>query len=346
MVLLSFKRGISQVSGTKRFVLFAWFINTLFALSLAVPLLNQLDGYIGGTVMEERLLAEMQASWFETYQFDFEKSEIARLVDYSIFGYAPFLVHLESALEGSFLKSIGNVFYALLFRWHLDTSAISLLTLFGFLYLCMNSFLAGGFIGVFAKEYRISFPEFLMEGGKYFGRFFRLSLLSFLISYLFFILIVDSLNDGIANWTRNAASEEVPFRYYMIRGVAVLLTLGVLNMLFDYARIRIVVEERTSVFGAFLAGARIAFRKFFQAFGLFLLLGFIGLALIALYALLEARIPQDSFWSLVLLLLLQQMYIIARIWLKAGFYACQTNLFREMAKEEHSALVSAATHTN
>jgi hypothetical protein len=64
------------------------------------------------------------------------------------------------------------------------------------------------------------------------------------------------------------------------------------------------------------------------------LLSFLGVILIAVYALLESQIPQDSYWPLFALFLLQQLYVIARLWVRASFYGCQTRLYRERARDE------------
>jgi hypothetical protein len=68
--------------------------------------------------------------------------------------------------------------------------------------------------------------------------------------------------------------------------------------------------------------------SFSQTYGLYLLLSALGGALIAIYALLEAQIAQDAFWPLVIVFLIQQAYMIARMWLKACFYSSQTHLYR------------------
>lgn len=337
MITSSLKNGIAKVSGTKRMVAFVWFINVLFALTLALPLLTQLNGYLRTSTMDEKLLKQMDASWFETYQFDFEKSEIAKLMDYSIFGYAPFLNHLEAQLSGTFVKAIGGFLYDFIFRWEINPGRISLLFALGFFYVCVGNFFAGGFIGMYAKDYRTSLSEFFMDSAKYFGKFFRLSLFSLLVYYLFFTFLVDWVSDAIPQWTQNTPSEAIPFRYYMIAGGLTWLVLSFFFMILDYARIRIVIEDRTSVLSASFAGARFAFSNFLNTFGLYLLLGIIGIAFIAMYALLESQVPQTSFWLIVLVFVLQQLYMIARFWLKATWYASQTSLYYKISTKEGSA---------
>jgi len=333
-ILSSFKQGFKQTAKTKRMILFAWLVNVLFALVVALPFLNTLNGYVRDTIMDEKLLAQMDPTWYETLRADFEKNDLMQSFNYTIFGYAPFLNHLEMTLNGAFVKSIGNFLNSLIFRLEVAPTRTSILVLLGLLYLGLTSFLAGGFISMYAKDHRSTFSEFLADGGRYFGKFFRLTLLALLVYYLFFTLLVDWVNSGIPRWTQNVPSEESPFLYYMIKGGVVLVILSILAMIFDYARIRVVVDVRTSSLFAFLAGARFGFKNFVRAYGLYLLLSFIGLLLIALYALLEAQIPQDSYWPLVLVFLLQQLYVIGRMWLKAGFYACQTHLYRSHGREE------------
>lgn len=340
MITSSLKHGIAKVSETKRMVAFAWFVNVLFALALALPLLTQLNGYLRTSTLDEKLLKQMDAAWFETYQFDFEKSEIAGLMNYSIFGYAPFLNHFEAQLSGKFVKAIGGFLYDVIFRWEINPAHISLLFALGFFYACIGNFFAGGFIGMYANGNRTSLNEFFMDSAKYFGRFFRLSLFSLLVYYLFFTFLVDWISDAIPEWTQNAASEAIPFRYYMIAGALTWFVLSLFFMIFDYARIRIVIEDRTSVLAASFAGARFAFSNFLNTFGLYLLLGIIGVAFIAIYALLESQIPQTSFWPIVLVFVLQQLYMIARFWLKVTWYASQTSLYRELAFKEQAGRVA------
>ncbi|MEK6754942.1 MAG: hypothetical protein AABZ02_02200 [Bacteroidota bacterium] len=333
-IISSFKQGLRQVSHTKRMVLFAWFVNVLFALVLALPFLNTLDGYLRGTVMDERLLHQVDPAWGETFRMDFEKSELVRGVDNTIFGYAPFFSHLEMTLNGAFVKSIGDFLSGLIFRLQIASGYTSIIILLGLLYVGATSFLAGGFISIYSKDHRPTFTEFVADGGKYFGKFFRLALVALLVYYLFFTLLVDWVNRGIPRWTEGAPSEETAFLYYMVKGIVVLFLLSVITMIFDYARIRIVVDVRTSAVFAFFAGARFTLVYFLRAYGLYVLLCAVGVVLIVLYALLEAQVPQDSYWPLVIVFLLQQVYMIARMWLKAGFYACQTHFYREEAKSE------------
>ncbi len=340
-IISTFKDGITQVSRTKRMILFAWFINVLFALVLALPALKQLDGYLRDTVMDEHILNQMDPAWAESYRADMEKSELSRVVDNTIYGYAPFFNHLEMQMNGTFIRTLGDFLYDFFIRWEINPGATSLLFFLCLLYVCTSTFLAGGFIGIYSKEYRSTFTEFLMDGARYFGKFFRLSLVALLVYYLFFAVVVNWINTAIPRWTQFEASETTPFTYYMIKDIAVLLILSFLFMIFDYARIRMVVDDRTSALASTAAGVQFTFSHFLTTYGLYLLLTLFGVLLIVIYAILEKIIPQNSYWPLVLLFIVQQAYMLARFFLKGSFYACQTGLYQTVARQEHLKGVSA-----
>lgn len=344
-IMSSFSQGFKLTSRTKRMILFAWFLNVLFAMVLALPALKQLDGYLRTSVMDEKILQQMDPAWMDSYRVDMEKSEHSRALDYTVSGYAPFLNHLEMQMEGGFIRTLAGFLYDFFVRWQLNPGSFSLLFLISLVYVCVNTFLAGGFVGIYSRDYRSSFPEFLMECAKYFGKFFRITLVALIIYYLFFFVIVDWINNSISDWTQGNASETVPYAYYMIRNVVVLVLLSFLFMIFDYARIRMVVDDRTSALGATVAGARFAVPRLVRTYGLYLLLTAIGFVLIVIYAVIEKSLPQSAYWPLVFLFVFQQLYMVARLWLKATFYASQITMYRTVSQQEHQKALSAAPAT-
>ena len=344
-IVSSFKQGVKLAARTKRMILFAWFLNVLFAMVLALPAMKQLDGYLRNSVMDEKILQHLDPAWAETYRVDMEKSEYTRSLDYTIFGYAPFLNHLEMQMEGGFIKTLSGFLYDFFVRWQLNPGQFSLLFFISLLYVCVNTFLAGAFVGIYSKDYRSSFPEFLMDGARYFGKFFRIALVALIVYYLFFAVIVDWFNNSIYQWTQGSASETLPYAYYMIRNFVVLLILSGLFMVFDYARVRMVVDDRTSALGSTAAGVRFAIPRLTNTYGLYLLLTVIGFLIIIVYAIIEKALPQDSYWPLVFLFVAQQCYMVARFWLKATFYASQITMYRTISQQEHLKSLSAVTET-
>lgn len=334
-ILQAFRIGFRQAWQAKRMVFFAWIVNVVLAFTVALPIVNLLDEYIGSTVYEEKLLQGLDSNWFDTFRADHQEHSLVRSFDYTITGYAPFFAHYEMFLSGVVLKAIGNFLVDLVFRWRVGIEYLGPVTILTFVYLLASTFLAGSFIGSFAKPYRVTFQEFLMEGAKYFGKFFRISLVFLIIGLVFFEGIVDWWTGSIPSMTQDSPSEWTPFMHYMIRNAVILIVLGILILCFDYAKIRTVVDDRFSALFATWAGMRFVFSNFAATAGLFLLLVVTGLGFIVLYALLQSTLSVSGYWSMVLLFLFQQLYIAARLSVRAMAYASQTQLYQSRMRIEH-----------
>lgn len=334
-ILPALRIGWHQVNQTRRMVVFAWLINVTIALIVAIPLLITLNNYIRGTVAEDQLLEQIDSNWFQTFRADNESNDLVDALDYSIFGYAPFLAHYQLYLNGYVVKNIGNFFFDLIFKWRLGLEYLGIMTILSFVYVLASTFLAGGFIGAYAKTYRVSFQEFLIEGAKYFGKFFRLSLLSLIVYVLLFEIVFDWWSNSIPVWTAQERSEMVPFVHYMIRNGIAVLVFGFVTLCFDYAKIRMVVDDRISALFASWAGVSFVFKHIGSTTGLYILLSIAGIVLIVLYALIEGAIAQTGYWTILFVFLVQNIYFLARMCLKATFYASQTQLYQAKAALDH-----------
>jgi hypothetical protein len=339
--LSAFSKGLTKVNGNKRFILFAWFVNIVFGLILAWPMLNQLDAYIAPTIQEENLLQRFDENWYGTFRIDLEKSEIARMLNPTMLGTAPFFSHLDGVLGGNAIRAVGGFLKEWITGFEFRP-AFGLLMLLLLIYTLVSTFLAGGFISAYAQERSLTIKEFLAKASIYFGRFFRLFLILVILFYVV-ALLIDLLNRGIMGATATSPSEMTPFVFYMIRNVVVFFVLAILVTCIDYAKIRLVVDDRWSAIGAFGTGFKFTFTNFGKTFPLLLLLVLIGVVLMALYGVLENLLPQTGYWTIVLVFILQQLYMIGRICLKGLFYASQTVLFSGIAAEQHTAQAGAVS---
>jgi hypothetical protein len=110
------------------------------------------------------------------------------------------------------------------------------------------------------------------------------------------------------------------------------------NLLFDYAKVRIVVEDRHSALGALAAAARFIRRHAREVLGLYLLNGLTFIALLAAWAAVAPGAGGSGF-SMWASLILTQLYIVARLLLKLQFLASQTALFQ--VNLAHASYVAA-----
>jgi hypothetical protein len=168
---------------------------------------------------------------------------------------------------------------------------------------------------------------FFAACGTHFWRFARLGLVAFLVYFVLFAGVHEWLFDVVyPRLTRNLAVERTAF---LIRlgcyGVFGLLLI-VCNLVFDYARIRVVVEDRRSAVGALIAGSRFV-RRNRGALWLYLLNGCAFVALVLAYALLSPGAPRSGV-RMWLTLGIGELYVVLRHYLKLVFYASETSYFQ------------------
>ena len=341
LITSSLKEGVSRANNSKRVLFFLLFVNILVTSIVAMRFLTSLENYVKDTVMEEKLLGEFDFAWYSAYQFDFQKNEYMTSFSPWVFGYSVFYQNTEALLNGNTFKPIGNFVKDLIFGFKVSASTLGPIALLGLLYVLIGNFTSGGLLGIYNKSAKFFlFSEFLESGARYFGKLFRLSLLALILYFLFFVLLVDPITGKVSDWTANSPSEVTPFVYYMVKNVLVLFVLLFINMAFDYAKIKMVVEDRISSLLAMFSAFGFCFKNFFRVYTLYILIGLIGILFIVLYSWIESLIPQTSFSTILVVFLLQQLYMFWKIWRKGTFYASQLTLYKEVTQQEESLLPS------
>jgi hypothetical protein len=198
--------------------------------------------------------------------------------------------------------------------------------------------LSGGVLDRFARNRPTRTAGFFAACGTHFWRFLRLGLIGWLV-YLFLFQILHGLifDDAYVRVIRDVTVER---RAFAVR-VAGYLVFGALlvffTMLFDFARVRIVVEDRRSALAALLASSRFVRRNFGGVVALYLMNGLAFVILLAVYAATSLGAPRSGL-QMVVVLLLGQVYILARHYLKLLFYASEIALFQgALAHAEYTA---------
>jgi len=336
----SFALGIRKVNRTKRMIVFAWLLNVLLALVVAAPMLGLLNEAIAPTVMEERLLEQLDLNWIETFRADRPNNPIAQMLLPSRLGAPPFYEHLDQVINGATVTSIGRFLGSLFFEFRVNTNELDLAAVIMMLYVLLWTYLSGAFVGIYAREHRSSFTEFLQLGARYFGKFFRLVLIQVVV-YVLLFLLVEWVSRNIRVWTANEPSELTAFVYFMIRNAGVIVMIGLITLLFDYAKIRMVVDTRVSAVAAFGAGIRFVVTHPVRTVLLALILAVLGAVLAATFVLLEQQIVQSTFWTIFLVFILQQLYVWSRQWLRAAYYATQTALYQASTRVRETESAAA-----
>lgn len=210
-----------------------------------------------------------------------------------------------------------------------------------FAYVILNSFLLGGVIGIFSQaEQNFTLRNFISKSGEFWGRFFRL----LLISALFYGLIW-MVNMGLASLMHAVIGEtgrqSTSFILWIVRYIFILLILLTVAMIFDYARIETVLKDKHKMFRTTFGSMYFAFKNFPKTFGLYFILFLIGLLFIWTYNLVADLFSSPASLIILLLFIWQQFYMLSKFWLKLTFYSSQVNLYTNLtrASREESAVV-------
>jgi hypothetical protein len=290
-----------------------------FALAwpLALTMRGLLEGHLGGSLMANEAADAVNYDWWQ--EFTSQAVSLGTTFTPTIIGFAATLDNVSSLLDGR--REIVPVAGALA------------------LYLLAWTFLAGGILDRYARQRATRAFGFFAASGVYFFRFLRLSLLAGLLYWWLFTYVREwLLVERLADITRNLAVERLAFLwralFYALFGMLLVLA----NGLFDYTKVRLVVEDRRSVLGAVGAALRFIRRRPRRVFGLYGLNALVFLAVVAIWALLAPGAGSTGA-SLWMGFAAGQLYLLARLLLKLHFLASETSLFQ--ASLAHAAYTAA-----
>jgi hypothetical protein len=196
------------------------------------------------------------------------------------------------------------------------------------LFILISVFLNGGIIGRLAAGEKTTLQRFFADCGKYFGRFFRIFLLSLPVYVLVFGGLVKLVSAPFKFWAKNAAGEMPVIVASNLRFLMTILLLSIVQMYFDYVKIHLVVRDGRKVLAAAAAALSFIGRKFFKAWGLYLLVGLLFIATTAVFIAVTNVLPGTGGAALALGFIWAQAYILARIWIKVLFFAAELDLYR------------------
>ena len=292
-------------------------VTLLLALPLSIALRGLLEAHFGRSLAAGASAGGADYQWWE--EFLSQAPGLGATFTPSIIGFGAVLDNLDAFLDDRpMAATIAGVTAAWLLVW---------------------SFLSGGVIDRLARARRTRAHGFFAASGTHVWRFLRIGLFAWCVYFVLFKwlhawILSDLYEDAVRDLTGERTAVLIRLAGYLLFGAV----LAFFNVIFDYARIRTVVEDRRSAVGAIAAGARFVRRHFGSVAALYLLNGFAFLGLLGLYALLAPGAP-GSGMGMWLVLLLGQAYIVGRHYLKLLFYASQTALFQsELA---HSAYTAA-----
>jgi len=163
---------------------------------------------------------------------------------------------------------------------------------------------------------------FFAGGGRYYGRFFRLTIYSGVLWVAATALFVP-VHILVTAAMKDSTNELLGFALTIFRVVLALFLAFFIKMIMDYARIRIVRDDTNRVFDALSWAVRFVFGRLGRALLLYGLLGLIGWAMLGAYLLLNRFFAGATTGAIVSGFLLAQLFIAGRGWLKIAFQAAE-----------------------
>ena len=312
----AFREGLRRVNRAPHLVLGMFLVTLLIALPLAVALRGMIEAHLDSSLAADPLATGVNHDWWQ--EFSAQATGLGTTFVPSVIGFGAILDNLSGLLDNAPLAAtIVGVTSAWLIVW---------------------SFLSGGLLDRFARNRPTRTAGFFAACGTHFWRFLRLGVLgwvvyAFLFQTLHPLLFEDAYGWLIRDLTVERRAFAIRLAGYLIFGTLLLLC----TMLFDFARVRIVVEDRRSAIGALVASFRFVRRNFRSVAGIYLLNGLAFLVLIGAYAVASPGAPRAGL-HMVAVLLLGELYILARHYLKLVFYASEAALFQSaLAHVEYTA---------
>lgn len=196
------------------------------------------------------------------------------------------------------------------------------------LFLLFLVFLNGGIIGrVAAGGERATPGNFFGDCGRNFGRLFRVFLLSLLGYLIVFGILGRFISIPFRLWSKGAATQWTTLASSSLRLLVLLLLFSIVKMFFDYVKVTLVMEDSRKTLRATLRNFRFLGRRFFKAWGLFLLVGVFFVAATFIYLAVAKGLPKTGIGPF-LLFLWQQAYVFVRLGVAVLFFATEYGLIK------------------
>jgi hypothetical protein len=307
--------GLGRVWRAPTVLAGVWLATLLAAFPAAVAVGSAIHDHLGSSLAADRAADSVNYDWWQA--FTSEASGAASTFDPSILGFAAPLRNLSDVADG------------------LPPPASVAATIAAFL--VFQIFLTGGIVERYARDpggrgsssgrSRMGSYEFLVACSTFFFRLLRLGLFALVMYATLVVSVRPSLTALYRTLTLDVSVEREAFAIYAATTGSYVVLLAAVNLLFDFAKIRLVTEDRRSAFGALVAGLRFILRHPFATTGLYLLNVIVFAAILAIYFA-AAPSPAASGWHLAAALAGMQLFILSRIAARLVFVASETALFQ------------------
>ena len=304
--MIAWLEGMRRVNRAPAVLLGVWALTLLVSLPLASVLRGMLAQHLGRSLAADTAASGVNYDWMQ--EFSDQAAGLGVTFKPTIIGFGAVLDNLSAFMD--------------------DTERPLVIVGAASLYILLWIFVAGGVIDRYARDRATRTHEFFASSGVFFFRFLRLAVVQWIVYALLFGSLHPWLFDRL--YPRMTHETSVERTAFVVR-VALYLVFGVLvaaaTMIFDYAKVRAVVEDRRSMLGAIGGALGFIRRNCAAAVSLFLANFALFVIVVGLYALVAPGAGRTG----VLMWIgfaIGQLYVIGRLWVKLVFWASETALFQ------------------
>ena len=205
-----------------------------------------------------------------------------------------------------------------------------ILVMAGIIFVLIQVFLFSGMYQILAGEVdKNQFIDFFYGCVRYFYRFFKVFLIS-VVCYvgLYFVNIVYLNYTDILSM--NSESEFLIMLFNLIRYATIVLLFGILNLIFDYFRIRIVIHQNYNVLKDWWLSFKFVIKKFWRVSTLFWFFAALGLILSIVHTQINNYFNPTKYITIFGIFILNQIFIFTKIWMKLLFISSQIEFYRRI----------------
>lgn len=319
------REGFAALGRSWGLLVLLWAVSVLTAGMLAGPLAGRLERELSSREAASNMMYGFDYSWWSRWSE--QQSDWTRSFAPDIFGAGFALRNLDSLLKGQLPVGLNAAPLGEAAGPGLDGVILGL----GALYLLLQTFLAGGVLGVLRGQQGEWTLRGLLHGsGFYFGRFVRLAALALLVGHVAF-----RLNGPFARWADHQAQEAVSGRAALFwtvgHNVTLLLALFFLHMVSCYAKVIVVVEERSSAILAYLSALSFCLSRLHRTFGHYLAFAAMGAGLLVLWHAVDGSWDTVGYRTQLATLLLAQALVAGQLGLRLALLGGQLALYRKHA---------------
>jgi hypothetical protein len=326
MILDAARRGLRRAGALWGLVFFLLVVNLAAAAVLAVPLAQTLREDLAHHAAADNMLSGFDYPWWSAWADAHPGTTFGPDMLGAGFAFKNLDLLLRGRLPGD-LFTLRDTERTDDSVTAFDPSVFAL----GAAYLVLQVFLSGGVIAAL----RAPQPDWTVRGllhgsGFYFGRLLRLALLMLLVDAALF-----ALYGPFARWAdlqaREAVSERTAIVWMLGRHALLFLVLLAASMVSSYARILIVLEERSSALLALLSAAALCLAHFLRTFGHVLLMTAIAVAALGAWSVVDRHWGTTGYKTQIVTFVLLEGFVFLRLFLRVATLGGQVTLARRLA---------------